>query len=133
MARLTGCGFEIIGFGVIHHRFVIDFYGNMFPLHFDVFREPFHVLHIYFLYINHVVEAAGTFPVSMRIIYLHFESLLRPAPFLVLGMKINTRIRAGLSHHVHLQLEIFKVMVFIVSFVKQMGRRAMHYDLAIFY
>src|ERR1700753_3652238 len=115
MSLLTCRGFVVIGLCIVYDRFVVDFYNYMLTLHFDVFSEPFHVLHIGFFYVNNIVQTSCALPVSMRIVYLDFESFFRPAAFLVLRMKIDARIGTRICHYIHFQFEIFKIMILVIA------------------
>ena len=82
-----------------------------------------------FKVVLHIVEARRLFRIAMGVVDLHFESLVRPARGLKLGVKIHTGIRVVLRHDLDLQLEVREIVFRPV--VKQMRAIAPHHDLAI--
>jgi len=112
----------VVGFGIINYYLIIQFDDHSFALYDDFFGKPNVVFYQLFLDIFDAVETAGSAPVGVGVVDLHFESLLRPAALLVSGMKIDPRIGAGLGHHIGLEVEVFKRMSLHISLIKQVRR-----------
>src|ERR1700754_4383656 len=68
----AGTTLNIVWLCVIHYGFIIDFYSHMLACHLDILGKPFAIFHISFFHILYAIEAAGTAPVGMRVIHLHF-------------------------------------------------------------
>src|ERR1019366_10069351 len=113
---------------IIYNYSIIYFNDYPFTLHFNVFSEPLVIVYINFFHIHYIVQAASTYIIRMRIVYLHFISPVRPATLLIFGMKINTGISMGHGFSISFKFKIFEIMLMHIAIIKKMGCFAMHYD-----
>jgi len=119
LASEIATGLFVGGFGIIHHRFSIDFDGHVISLHDDMLRPPLIVLRRWLADIDHVIEAARLFPIRVGVVDLRLKPVFWPATWLVSCMEINAAVGTRLSHHVCFQFKVFER--FWIADIKKMA------------
>src|SRR5690606_16311963 len=113
--------FSVFVLGIVHYHSIVDLNNNPFTLYLDVLGIPFIIIYIGFHNIHHIVQATGTFPIALGIVYLYLITVGGPSLFLILRMDIDPGIRLGLGHNGSFEFKILKLMVFHIAHIIEMS------------
>jgi len=104
----------------------------MFTFYPDVFCEPHIVLYVYFFYVLDVVQACGSFPVAVRIVYLYFKPLVRKTGLLVGRVKIDPGIGTRLCHYLRFKFKVGKIVAQYRTVIIQVRANTCYFNSAVF-